>query len=728
MKFKINTLLITITLAMILLTSCQKRPEVQETLNPTANEQEVIDIEIDDYEANEEELNDNEINYSHIIYMDMAIVENSCVLVPAKIISEELGVKFTWDSEQETILIEKEENSILFKIGSRLINYNNGEGYELSDVELRLFNTGENDNPIAYIPLKSISNGLNIGAVWNEEEKNIYINYDKETEKESKSNIQIISQNKDEMINGKTIFQVSANKEYEKGSEIEFMLLDKGHTSGFIIDKGTDITKEYDYIPKIEDNGHKVLVAIVYSKNGEYLDGDALPVEIKVKPEVHLLGVNKDDIIKSTVDLSNKTNFLPLYVKYEITEINESGEMKKILTDLTDPLGTFTWNPMMNFNKNHSIRAIAYDAMGNPYYSESTIVIVNKERTLTLGGVKENMTIDKEINLIANRNFDVSETEYLIRDVNTGDISTITKIPYGDHKWNPNPENSGIKELFVKVVDKGNTYESKPVRVIVDGKPKVFLEGIGPGQVVNKDTKLKMNSNVKLNNVRYIVTDPSTNKKREIVPNEENNGAIYKPIETEMDNMLIEVQGEYNGSIISSEKIKFKVYHGEFYKPKSIVEKDKFIPLASKLALATYENIGMSAALQTAQAILESGWGQSVPVDKYTGVLSYNLFGIKGKGTIGSVTSNTWEVYNGVTYRIDDAFRAYNNLDESWNDHKALLLNLKRYEPFTEVMYDYTKGAWAIKRAGYATDPKYPIKLIDIIYKYKLADLDKIDI
>lgn len=717
-----------IAIAILLLVGCKKNPEVQEVLNPIESEQEVTKSETDEDESNEEEIVGNDIDYSNVISMDMAIMEKDSVLVPANIISEGLGAKFTWDSEKETVLIEKEENSILFKIESRLISYNNGSDYELSDVKPKLFNKDGNDKLIAYIPLKAISNGLHIETIWNEEERNIYINYDKETKKESRSNIQIISQNKDEIINGKTIFKVKVNKEYEKDSKIQFMLLEKGDTSGFVMEKGKDINKEYIYIPKIEDNGSKILVATVYSKNGEYLGGDAIPVEIKVKPEVKLLGVNKDDIIKTTVDLSTETNFLPLYVKYEITEINESGVEKTILTDLTDPMGTFTWNPNMNDNKRHSIRAVAYDAMENPYYGESTVVIVNKNRILTLGGVKENMTIDKEINLIANRNFDVSETEYLMRDINSGDIVTIAKIPYGDHKWNPSPEDSGIKELFVKVIDKGNTYESKPVRVIVDGKPKIFLEGIGPGQVVNKDTILKMNSNVKLKNIKYILTDTSTNIKREIASNEENNGAIYSPTATEKDNMQIEVQGEYKGSTVSSEKIKFKVYHGEFYKPKAIVEKDKFIPLASKLALETYEDIGMSAALQTAQAILESGWGQSVPVDKYTGVLSYNLFGIKGKGTMGSVISNTWEVYNGVTYRIDDNFRAYNNLDESWKDHKALLLNLKRYEPFTEVMYDYTKAAWAIKRAGYATDPKYPIKLIDIIYKYKLADLDKIEI
>ena len=136
----------------------------------------------------------------------------------------------------------------------------------------------------------------------------------------------------------------------------------------------------------------------------------------------------------------------------------------------------------------------------------------------------------------------------------------------------------------------------------------------------------------------------------------------------------------------------------------------------------------MSAALQTAQAILETGWGQSVPVDKYSGKLSNNLFGIKQKGDEDFVISNTWEEYNGVTFRIDAKFRSYEDPRESWKDHKRLLLEASRYEIFREVMHDSTQGAWAIRRAGYATDSQYPIKLMDIIKRYNLQELDKTSI
>ena len=43
-------------------------------------------------------------------------------------------------------------------------------------------------------------------------------------------------------------------------------------------------------------------------------------------------------------------------------------------------------------------------------------------------------------------------------------------------------------------------------------------------------------------------------------------------------------------------------------------------------------------------------------------------------------------------------------------------------------MYDYTQGAWALKRSGYATDSKYPLKLMNIIKQYNLQELDKVGI
>ena len=224
-----------------------------------------------------------------------------------------------------------------------------------------------------------------------------------------------------------------------------------------------------------------------------------------------------------------------------------------------------------------------------------------------------------------------------------------------------------------------------------------------------------------MNNVNYILTRPNTGEKKIIT-------CTYTPIAKDAGNWNIKAVGMYRGNKIESEEIPIRIYLGKIYGPKPIIEKNKFMDLASELAKDSWEKTGMSAALQTAQAILETGWGQSVPVDKYSGQLSLNLFGIKGEGTAGSVISNTWEEYNGRTFRVDAKFRAYNKVEESWSDHKKLLLEKERYEPFREVMHDYTQGAWALKRAGYATDSQYPLKLMRIIKQYNLQELDKIGI
>ncbi len=331
--------------------------------------------------------------------------------------------------------------------------------------------------------------------------------------------------------------------------------------------------------------------------------------------------------------------------------------------------------------------------------------------------------------LLASRNFDVSETEYLIRDVNSGVVTSLKSLPYGEYKWVPGPGDSGLKELWVRVVDsQGTVHESVPIRVTVDGSAKLFFEGIGPKQVVTGATKIKATSNVTVDGVNYILINNKTGTRRIIASNQVPGVEYsYTPIKGDAGEVTILAEANYGGKKIVSDKISFKVYLGTVYGPKAVVAKDKFIPMASELAKTSQGKTGMSAALQTAQSILETGFGQSVPVDKYTGLFSNNLFGIKGTGPAGSVTSNTWEVYNGVTYRVDAGFRAYKDVATSWADHKEFLKK-ERYTNLRAVMHDPIQGAWALKTAGYATDPQYPMKLMKLIKDYNLLELDKVGI
>jgi uncharacterized FlgJ-related protein len=119
------------------------------------------------------------------------------------------------------------------------------------------------------------------------------------------------------------------------------------------------------------------------------------------------------------------------------------------------------------------------------------------------------------------------------------------------------------------------------------------------------------------------------------------------------------------------------------------------------------------ASITLAQAILESGSGNSDLARN-----GNNHFGIK---------CHDWD---GKTMYMDDdqkgeCFRVYSNAEESYVDHSKFLKEKKRYsELFNLKSNDYEGWAKGLKEAGYATNPKYPHLLIDIIEDLKLNELD----
>jgi flagellum-specific peptidoglycan hydrolase FlgJ len=125
-------------------------------------------------------------------------------------------------------------------------------------------------------------------------------------------------------------------------------------------------------------------------------------------------------------------------------------------------------------------------------------------------------------------------------------------------------------------------------------------------------------------------------------------------------------------------------------------------------------NSKVPAAVTTSQAILETGYGKSVPIDLNSNQYSYNLFGIKGTGPAGSVISWTQEQdpKTGIWQPIRDRFRAYNSFEESIKGHSQFFYdNINRYGAAfqTKNPADFAK---AIAKAGYATDSNYAKKLI----------------
>jgi len=123
-----------------------------------------------------------------------------------------------------------------------------------------------------------------------------------------------------------------------------------------------------------------------------------------------------------------------------------------------------------------------------------------------------------------------------------------------------------------------------------------------------------------------------------------------------------------------------------------------------------------------AQACLESNYGQSK-----LSALHNNYFGIKASaGWTGStVNYQTKEFVNNKLITIKQAFRSYQTRTDGFKDRVKFLQINKRYS-INGVFSSQTpeEQAKTFLKAGYATDPAYPQKLIDIMSKYNLKKYD----
>ncbi|MEY4590793.1 MAG: hypothetical protein RL497_2869 [Pseudomonadota bacterium] len=149
------------------------------------------------------------------------------------------------------------------------------------------------------------------------------------------------------------------------------------------------------------------------------------------------------------------------------------------------------------------------------------------------------------------------------------------------------------------------------------------------------------------------------------------------------------------------------------------LSKADFVQQVFKSAKIEEAKSKIPAAITTAQAILETGYGKSVPTDLYSKQYSYNLFGIKGIGPAGSVSVYTHEVINGVRIKIIDKFQAYHSFEDSIAGRTDFLTKNRRYKVlFTEA----DPKAWAegLQKQKYATDPNYAKTLISIMESWKL--------
>lgn len=141
---------------------------------------------------------------------------------------------------------------------------------------------------------------------------------------------------------------------------------------------------------------------------------------------------------------------------------------------------------------------------------------------------------------------------------------------------------------------------------------------------------------------------------------------------------------------------------------------EEYIANYSAIAKEEMRKYKIPASITLAQGILESASGQG-----RLAVEANNHFGIKCHDWTGQ------KIYHDDD-KNQECFRKYKHAEESFEDHSVFLANRSRYSGlFRHDVDDYESWAKGLRAAGYATDRKYPDKLIGIIERFQLYKFDE---
>lgn len=642
------------------------------------------------------------------------IVKNRRTLVPLRFIGEALGKEVLWNNDEKSVTVSDEGTSFKLYIDSKIIDNSDGT-LKFTDVAPCIVNRK------TYLPLRAIAELMNIGVGYDKASSTVTI--DSAVFNPVEDSTTIVGLMPNQTINTKMNFSFVTNKNFAKAK----LLLLNDKNEGYIQDVKTSTAEALEFLPSLKDEGNKKLVLALYDANGNLIDATGAKINLSVLPRVTYSGVESGGFVQDELKITPDINFIASKMKATITNLTTGKTETK---DNLDPEGEFLFKPSYLDAGSYSIMLSAFDELGREHFGETKTFTMSINPYLNITGVPKDGIISGQVTLNAQRNFDVMRTDYVLRDPVTAIETVIESKSYGACKFFPNINDAGQKEVFVRCIDaSGKTMESEHKLVLIKGDSKLILEGVAPGGIVHKYVDLNAVSNVGVNSVNYYIKNLRTGKTKTIAENVPYGQKFrYNVTKDDEGENEISVTGNQIDAFIKGESIKFRIYTGKIYTKQPLMAKDKFLGYTKKIARREFLRTDLSGAITTAQAILESGWGQSVPVDKYTGKFSNNLFGIKGSASNGTVTITTTEVYNNVRYTVDDKFRAYKSADESFRDHTELFFAKKWYTPFRKVMFNDQRGVYAIKRCGYATDPSYPAKLKQIIDKYNLKELDKVNL
>lgn len=158
--------------------------------------------------------------------------------------------------------------------------------------------------------------------------------------------------------------------------------------------------------------------------------------------------------------------------------------------------------------------------------------------------------------------------------------------------------------------------------------------------------------------------------------------------------------------------------------PVAVTTHSGFIQKLAPPAQVIQKRYHVLASISLSQAILESDWGRSTNATE-----NNNLFGVKAYATQAGRLMTTQEYYDGAYHTVKRRFAVYDSWHDSLVAHAKKLANGTPWDAqhYSAVIHakDYQTAAKALQTAGYATDPSYAQKIINIIQKYDLQRYDR---
>lgn len=147
--------------------------------------------------------------------------------------------------------------------------------------------------------------------------------------------------------------------------------------------------------------------------------------------------------------------------------------------------------------------------------------------------------------------------------------------------------------------------------------------------------------------------------------------------------------------------------------------REDYIKMAKPIAVSVANEYNLFPSIVLGQSALESNFGKSELSLNYN-----NYFGIKAKNDDKKEEMMTSEFVDGKEIRVKQPFREYNSMKESFKDYGKLISTAPRYKRVMSSQ-NYRQAAYNLQKCGYATDPNYADKIIEIIENYELYKLDE---